>query len=248
MAARLSDRERPAGAIGGGGVSTLSHEGHVTPEPDLTILVPAGPGDRAWLELWPLLPMQGALERVLVLAIGDTVTAPSGVRVIHAPAGRARQLNAGLRAARGAAIWILHADSRPTPLAIVSALAFARARTVALGWFALGFHDGPPQMRLNALGANVRSRIFGMPFGDQGLIAPRRVYLDLGGFDEAVGRGEDHAFVWSARRAGVPLRRLPGRVSTSARRYVEHGWWRTTAEHLALTWRQRRIYSRGPAP
>lgn len=216
--------------------------------PVLSILVPAGPGDRAWTALWPQLPAGDAVERLLVLAAGEPCEPPSDTRVLHAPAGRARQLNAGLHAARGAAVWILHADSRPTPQAVASALAFAQAGTVALGWFALGFFDGPPQMRLNALGANVRSRVFWMPFGDQGLIAPRALFASLGGFDESIGRGEDHAFVWTARRAGVPLRRLPGRVSTSARRYVEHGWWRTTAEHLRLTWRQRRIFARGSTP
>lgn len=213
--------------------------------PILSILVPAGPGDRAWRALWPGLPAGPEVERLLVLAAGDAVAAPPDTRMLDAPAGRARQLNAGLRAARGTAIWILHADSRPTPQAFASALAFAQTQTDALGWFALAFHDGPPQMSLNALGANLRSRFFGMPFGDQGLIAPARVYSMLGGFDEAVGRGEDHAFVWAARRAGVPLRRLPGRVSTSARRYVEHGWWRTTTEHLRLTWQQRRTFACG---
>jgi hypothetical protein len=36
-------------------------------------------------------------------------------------------------------------------------------------------------------------------------------------------------------------------VATSARRYVDHGWWRTTREHLVLTWRQRRAFAQGPA-
>lgn len=215
----------------------------------LSVLVPAGPGDRAWAMLWPGLPVGEEVERLLVLPDGEPCgQPPASTRVLHAPAGRARQLNAGLKAARAATVWILHADSRLTPDTVAAALAFARDRTPALGWFALGFFDGPPQMRLNAFGANLRSRFFGMPFGDQGLIAPRRVFVELGGFDESIGRGEDHAFVWAARRAGVPLRQLPGRVSTSARRYIEHGWWRTTREHLALTWHQRRHFARGSAP
>lgn len=217
--------------------------------PVLSILVPSGPGDRAWEKLWSELPVGEEVERLLVLPDGESCRpAPASTRVLHAPAGRARQLNAGLLAARAATVWILHGDSRLRPETVAAAFAFARECPRALGWFALGFFDGPPQMRLNAFGANLRSRFFGMPFGDQGLIAPRRVWIDLGGFDESIGRGEDHAFVWAARRAGVPLRRLPGCVSTSARRYIEHGWWRTTREHLALTWRQRRHFARGSAP
>lgn len=217
--------------------------------PTLSILVPAGPADRDWIALLDDLPIRDNVERLLVLAEGDTLPdAPSGTRLLTAPAGRARQLNAGLRAAQGDSIWILHADSRVDAAAVVAAnraaAAFARGEPAALCWFDLGFHDGPARMRINAFGANVRSRVFGMPFGDQGFLAPRVLFESLGGFDETVGRGEDHALVWTARRAGIPLRRLRGRVRTSARRYVEHGWWRTTCEHLALTWQQRERFAK----
>ena len=217
------------------------------PRPTLSIVIPAGPGDRAWGALLQALPTSPEIERLLVLAECDTVDAvPLATRCLAAPTGRARQINAGLNAARGATVWVLHADSRLAPRTFDAALAFARDGKAAIGWFALGFFDGPMRMAINAFGANVRSRVFGLPFGDQGLIAPRALFLGLGGFDESVGRGEDHAFVWAARRAGIPLHRLPGRVLTSARRYVERGWWRTTREHLALSWRQRRAFASQP--
>lgn len=221
--------------------------------PVLSIVIPAGPGDRDWAALLDDLPAGDDVERLLVLAEGDTLPdAPTGTRVLFAAAGRARQINAGLREARGATVWILHADSRVDANTFAAAwdaaLGFGRGQTPALCWFDLTFHDGPRAMAINALGANLRSRWFGMPFGDQGFLAPRALFESLGGFDVAVGRGEDHAFVHAARRAGVPLRRLRGRVATSARRYVEHGWWRTTCAHLRLTWQQRRAFSRGATP
>jgi len=221
--------------------------------PVLSIVIPAGPGDRDWTALLDDLPASDDLERLLVLAEGDALpVAPAGTRVLDAPAGRARQINAGLREARGATVWILHADTRidgnTFAAARDAALGFARGEAPALCWFNLAFHDGPRAMAINAFGANLRSRWFGMPFGDQGFLAPRTLFESLGGFDPSVGRGEDHAFVHTVRRAGLPLRRLRGRVATSARRYIEHGWWRTTREHLRLTWQQRRAFSRGPAP
>ncbi|MCG6117078.1 MAG: glycosyl transferase family 2 [Aquimonas sp.] len=221
--------------------------------PLLSILVPAGPGDRSWLALWPQLPEADCVERLLVLAEGDAAAPqPKAAKVLHAPAGRARQLNAGLAAASGNVVWMLHADSRLSSDTVASALEAAsllhRSGARALGWFPLAFHDGPPQMALNALGANLRSQLFGMPYGDQGLLAPRQVLADLGGFDETLGRGEDHALVWQAHRAGLTLMRLRGCVSTSARRYVERGWWRTSAEHLRLSWQQRRVFSRASTP
>jgi hypothetical protein len=169
--------------------------------------------------------------------------------VLTAPAGRARQISAGLAAAHGGTVWVLHADSRVDAETLAAArqaaAGFARGDAPALCWFDLAFHDGPAAMAINAFGANLRSRWFGMPFGDQGFLAPRTLFESLGGFDPSVGRGEDHAFVHAVRRAGLPLRRLRGRVATSARRYVDHGWWRTTREHLVLTWRQRRAFARG---
>jgi len=218
--------------------------------PVLSIVVPAGPGDRDWAALLDDLPAGDDIDRLLVLSEGDRLpAAPPGTRVLSAPAGRARQINAGLAAAHGGTVWVLHADSRidaeTLAAARQAATGFARGDAPALCWFDLAFHDGPAAMAINAFGANLRSRWFGIPFGDQGFLAPRSLFESLGGFDASVGRGEDHAFVHAVRRAGLPLRRLRGRVATSARRYVENGWWRTTSEHLVLTWRQRRAFSQG---
>lgn len=217
----------------------------------LSIVIPAGPGDRDWAALLDDLPAGDDIERLLVLAEGDRLpVTPPGMRILTAPAGRARQINAGLAAADGGTVWVLHADSRidaeTLAAARQAAAGFARGDTPALCWFDLAFHDGPTAMAINAFGANLRSRWFGIPFGDQGFLAPRTLFESLGGFDPSVGRGEDHAFVHASRRAGLPLRRLPGRVATSARRYIERGWWRTTREHLVLTWRQRGAFSKGP--
>ncbi len=217
----------------------------------LSIVIPVGSGDRDWAALLDDLPESDDIERLLVLAEGDQLpVAPVGTRMITAPAGRARQINAGLAAAHGGTVWVLHADSRIDAETLAAArraaAGFARGDAPALCWFDLAFHDGPAAMAINAFGANLRSRWFGMPFGDQGFLAPRTLYESLGGFDPSVGRGEDHAFVHAARRAGLPLRRLTGRVATSARRYADHGWWRTTSEHLVLSWRQRRAFSKGP--
>jgi GT2 family glycosyltransferase len=74
-----------------------------------------------------------------------------------------------------------------------------------------------------------------MPFGDQGFCLRREIWERLGGFDTHASYGEDHLFVWKARRAGVPLRPTGGTLRTSARKYQERGWLRTTARHLHLT-------------
>lgn len=162
-----------------------------------------------------------------------------GLREITSPAGRARQMNRGAHAARGHWLWFVHADSRLDARTLPALDAFIAREEDALAYFDLRYaNDGPALTRLNALGANLRARWLGLPFGDQGLVLPAAWFARLGGYDEHVEHGEDHRLVWHARHAGLPLRRLGAPLTSSARKYAEHGWWRTTAKHVHLTVRQ----------
>lgn len=223
--------------------------------PDLAIVVPAGPGDRAWRGLLPQLGAAGAREIALVLADDDNdgdshsetedLQVPPGVILVRAPRGRARQLNAGAAATSADWLWFLHADSHLDAAALEALWRFVREDPGALGYFDLRFlDDGPRLMCLNALGARLRSRWLGLPFGDQGFLMPRRLFAALGGFDEQLERGEDHALVWKARALGIGLRPVRAALRTSARRYAQRGWWATTGEHLRLTLAQARRFSR----
>jgi GT2 family glycosyltransferase len=158
---------------------------------------------------------------------------------VEAPLGRARQMNAGARAARGRHLWFLHADSgfsRPDVEALATAL---REAPRALHYFNLAFDGRPRQlMYLNQAGAWWRSHALGLPFGDQGFCLERDAFFALGGYDEQAAYGEDHLLVWQARRAGIEVRCTRGRIVTSARKYREQGWLRTTILHQYLTYRQ----------
>jgi len=221
----------------------------------LSIIVPVGPGETAWRGLLEdLAVLEGAAEVILVAVAGESprsfVPADHGLRISahwqEAPPGRARQQNAGAAAAQGETLWFLHADSRLNAAATDAALAFSGR--AALGYFDLEFDaDGPWLTRLNALGARLRSRWLGLPFGDQGLLLPRRLFDSIGGFDESLDAGEDHALVWNARRAGIRLAPLGVALRTSGRRYAEHGWIRTTLRHAGLTVSQARRFARSSA-
>ena len=214
----------------------------------LSVVVPVAPGDDAWRALLPdLRAVLGAqvifaAARALTPADHDVITAALGSaswRWLETPSGRARQLNSGARAAERDTLWFVHADSRFAPDTLPALHAALRAMPNALLYFELSFlSDGPRAMPLNSLGARFRSRVLGMPFGDQGFVMSRRTFDALGGFDERATYGEDHLFVWRARRAGIALRTTNGSLRTSARRYSEGGWLRTTLRHLWLTTRQ----------
>lgn len=218
------------------------------PLSQLSIVLPVGPGDLSWPPLHAALCEQApAAELLPVFAEGDPQPAPA--HALHSPRGRARQQNAGARAARREWLWFVHADTRLTPETLPALCAFLQGGEPALGWFRLRFdtdsaHRLGCAMRVNAAGANWRSRRLGLPFGDQGLLIPRLEFDRLEGFDTELVYGEDHALVWRARRAGLPLREIDAALVTSARRYAERGWLRTTLRHLRLTadqaWREAR--------
>ena len=223
-------------------------------QPSLSIVIPVGPGETAHLELvrclTDLVRTTGIQAGCQIVLSGcealppDLPSAPAeGLDIMHTvgPAGRAGQLNRGVAASLGQCLWLLHADTRPTPAAMMCAVAFAETCSEsdspgALGWFSLSFAgDGPRLAGLNAAAANVRSRILGLPFGDQAWLLRRDTFDALGGFDEQFGIGEDLDFVRRARRAGIHLCRQPAIVVTSARKYRKHGWLRTTLAHVSLT-------------
>ncbi len=214
----------------------------------LSIVLPVGPGDDAWPPLYAALREDGAAAELLPVFARDDPQ-PTPAHALRAPQGRAHQQNAGAHAARREWLWFVHADTRLTPETLPALRAFLGRGEPALGWFRLRFDAQGPKtlpwaMRVNAMGANWRSRRLGLPFGDQGLVIPRVEFDRLGGFDPHLAYGEDHALVWRARRAGLPLRGIDAALATSARKYAERGWLRTTLRHLRLTfdqaWRETR--------
>lgn len=222
----------------------------------LSIVIPVGPGETAHLGLVRRLAALVATPGIdvacqIVLSQCDSAQ-PAATRAaveeldivrIFGPAGRAAQLNRGIAASSGRCLWLLHADTRPTLEALTCAAAFAatcsdRATPPMLGWFPLSFaDDGPRLAALNAAGANLRSRILKLPFGDQAWLLHRDSFDAVGGFDERFGAGEDLDFIQRAGRAGIRLCRQHAVVATSARKYRRHGWLRTTLAHIWLTLR-----------
>ena len=145
------------------------------------------------------------------------------VAVVMAPAGRGAQLAAG--AAAGNAPWLLflHADTVPGAgwAATVAAFIAHPANADRAGYFRLRFESSDPRARRVERLAAWRSRTFGLPYGDQGLLISRAFYRRIGGF-RALPLMED---VDLARRIGQRnLMPLDADAVTSARRYEQDGW------------------------
>ena len=163
---------------------------------------------------------------------------PRDFEIILARGGtRASCMNKAAGTARGRHLWFIHADTVLSPEAVPALLRCIAKQPGGLIYFSLRF-DGGGLMRVTELGVGFRSRFLGIPFGDQALCLPAATFRSLGGFDETTACGEDHFLVRQAYRAGVPVVPAGASVVTSARKYRQNGWLKTTWTHLRLTVRQ----------
>lgn len=163
--------------------------------------------------------------------IGFAVSA--GARLIHAPPGRARQLNAGARAAREDWLLFLHADCRlgaEARRALLAALEPSAGVQAAVFRFAI---DLPTfWRRFIETGQAIREALSGLAYGDQGLLVRRALYESVGGYPD-LPLMEDVAMIRRLRRQ-TRIRRLRAPLLTSGRRYARRGVVRTWLQHTAL--------------
>jgi len=149
-----------------------------------------------------------------------------GATVVTLPPGRARQMNAGARIARGECLLFLHADTRLPPGYEREVCRILDLPGVVAGVFALRVEGAQWGLRWVERAANLRSRLFELPYGDQGLFLRAELFRSLGGFAE-LPLLEDLELVRRLRRQGRIVT-APLAVLTSARRWESLGVLRTT--------------------
>jgi glycosyltransferase involved in cell wall biosynthesis len=169
------------------------------------------------------------------------------VRVLTAPRGRGVQMNAGARLARGEMLVFLHIDTALAPAHLNILRHAARDPEVKAGAFYLLLTPPLPFLRLIAWGANWRSRLLGLPYGDQVIAVRRDLFFALGGF--AHRRPEDLDLAIRLRRH-TRVRLFHPAVASSGRRWLQHGSLKTTGFHwfsLAKHLAERLCTRRWPA-
>ena len=173
----------------------------------------------------------------------DTVARarPLADGVIEAPRGRANQMNAGAGAAKGDVLLFLHADTH-LPENADTLIADGLTRTKrAWGRFDVRFDDGG-WLNVVAFMMNWRSWASGIATGDQAMFMTREAFDTIGGFPP-IALMEDVAASAKLKRLGRPLC-LRERVTTSGRRWHQHGVFRT----ILLMWRLRLAFFFGGDP
>ena len=162
------------------------------------------PGD------WEILFADGGSRDDTLEQIGDRYI------VLHAPKGRANQMNYAAARATGEVIWFVHCDSL-IPRDAHAQISAAVEKGAKWGCFRIGFDYCSPFMVYNTYMSNRRARR-GTPFGDQGIWVRKDIFETVGGFPD-LPIMEDYEFSRRMGSAGIPVWQLPGRIVTSGRRY-----------------------------
>lgn len=192
----------------------------------LTALVPAA--------------VEGIVREVIVAdgGSGDRTLAivdQAGATLVTAgQTGRGPQLKAGAEAARYPWLLFLHADTvldsgwqQEAENFIASVESGSKTQSAAVFIFALNDSGLRPRMLERAVAA--RTAIFGLPYGDQGLLISAALYREIGGY-RSLPLMEDVDIV---RRLGRNrITRLRTRAVTSAVRYKHDGYLYRSATNL----------------
>jgi rSAM/selenodomain-associated transferase 2 len=165
----------------------------------------------------------------------------AGARLVVSAKGRGVQLRAGAEAAAGDWLLFLHADTLPGRRWRAAAEAHAAANPGKAGCFRFRLADKVWQARLVERAVAARVALFGLPYGDQGLLVPRSLYVAVGGY-RPLALMEDVDLVRRIGRHRLAV--LSESATTSAERWRRDGWLRRSARNLCCLC----LYRCGVAP
>ena len=144
---------------------------------------------------------------------------------------RAKSMNEGARKATSKYVLFLHADTKIENNSIENLISYIKKnKKDSLYYFSLQFDHGKI-IKLNSFGANLRSFLFSLPYGDQGFCISRKLFLKKGGYPENVDYGEDLYFVLKLKRLGISILNNKNYITTSSRKYIKNGWLFVTIQH-----------------
>lgn len=146
-----------------------------------------------------------------------------GAVFIKSAKGRGTQLREGARISTGEWMLFLHADTHLEPGWHKVVSDFIVSNPDRAGYFRLKFRHQGFFPGMVARWANLRSVLFDLPYGDQGLLISRYLYEQCGGF-LPIPLMED---VDLCRKLKGKLILMHGFASTSAQRQITKGWLRS---------------------
>lgn len=182
---------------------------------------------------------EGMIRELIICDGGSTddtlkIARAAGADIVSSASGRGGQLVNGAAATKGDWLLFLHADSQLAQGWSEKVWPFLVDPDCA-GYGDLSFRDDAVLARATARGANLRSRVFGLPYGDQSLLISRKLYDTVGGYPEQPLM-ED---VEMAKRLKKHLKPVGYEVKTSAARYQKSGYTKRVLRNWALLLRYK---------
>ncbi len=176
--------------------------------------------------------VEGLIREVIIADGGSTdrtlaIANQAGAMVVGVPApGRGAQQKAGAARARMSWLLFLHADTVLEPgwerevSTFMQRVDDGRLKPSA-ACFRFALDDVGAKPRTVEIGVAARTALLKLPYGDQGLLIPRTLYNELGGYAD-LPIMEDIEFVRRLGRARIT--QLRARAITSAVRYRKDGY------------------------
>lgn len=155
-------------------------------------------------------------------SMDDTVEIASKyAKVVHSEKGRANQMNAGAKVAKGEVLWFVHSDSIIDSESLTK-IEEAISKGYIGGGFSLYFYDDSSLfMKFVSVTSNWRAKYLGLFFGDQGIFVRKDVFNSVGGYPK-IELMEDWELAAGLKKVGkMTILKTP--LGTSARRFKKGG-------------------------
>jgi rSAM/selenodomain-associated transferase 2 len=169
------------------------------------------------------------IQEIIVVDGGSTDNTVSiintlglNIKVLHSEKGRAKQMNIGAEASKGAILYFLHADSFP-PNRYDHLILEEIKKGNNAGCFRLQFDSTHWWLRLASWLTKFSWRA--SRGGDQSQFITKALFDDIGGFDETYTIYEDNILINELYKRNEFVV-INHKLKTSARRYEKHGIWK----------------------
>jgi rSAM/selenodomain-associated transferase 2 len=184
--------------------------------------------------------VDGIIREAIVVDGGSSdrtaaIVESAGADLVRGSGGRGSQLAAGAARARFAWLLFLHADTALEPGWEREATQFMQRvdsgeQSIAAAAFRFALDDTGLKPRVLERLVALRCAALRLPYGDQGLLIPKRLYEEVGGY-RPLRLMEDVDLVRRLGRRRVVM--LHTRAVTSAERFRREGYVRRSARNIA---------------
>ncbi|MDQ3049449.1 MAG: TIGR04283 family arsenosugar biosynthesis glycosyltransferase [Bacteroidota bacterium] len=160
------------------------------------------------------------------------LAANAGAKVVLSEIkGRASQMNLGVKHATGDVLYFVHADTLP-PIEFIAEIQQAVLNNKKAGCFRFRFDSDKKMLAFNSYFTRFNSIISGG--GDQSLYIEKKLFHELGGFDESCVIMEDFELVDRLKKNSKGLHIIPKNIIVSARKYTNNSYLRVNFANVLV--------------